>query len=158
MARVAPLSASEEVMFRALMRLVITLPRTLGDDLFHACQIAGNEYTTLVHLSEAPNRELGVSDLAANVALSVSRMSRLLDDLQSRELIVKRRNTTDGRGSIACLTRQGLAALRSAYPKHLADVRRLVMDHVDEADLAAAARVLDAVAKSVDRAETRRAK
>jgi DNA-binding MarR family transcriptional regulator len=149
-AKVKPLTQTEEVLWRSLMRLVITLPRALGEDLVRARGMSANEYTTLMHLSEAPSRELGVTDLAAAAALSVSRMSRLLDDLQERQLILKRRSETDGRGNIACLTRQGLAALKSAYPEHLASVRRLVMDHIDDADKARTARVLEAVAANVD--------
>jgi DNA-binding MarR family transcriptional regulator len=118
--------------------------------------MTANEYTTLMHLSEAPNRELGITDLAAAAALSVSRMSRLLDDLETRELIFKRRSETDGRGSIACLTRKGLAALKSAYPEHLASVRRLVLDHINDADKARMARLLETVATSVDQSASRK--
>jgi DNA-binding MarR family transcriptional regulator len=156
--KVEPLTQTEEVLWRSLMRLVITLPRALGDDLVRARGMTANEYTTLMHLSEAPKRELGITDLAAAAALSVSRMSRLLDDLQARQLILKRRSETDGRGNIAYLTRQGLAALKSAYPEHLASVRRLVVDHIDDADKARTARVLEAVAISVDESATRRPK
>lgn len=151
MARVEPLTGTEEVLFRSLMRLVITLPRALGDDLVRARGITANEYTTLMHLSEAPNRQLRITELATATALSVSRMSRLLDDLQARQLIVKRATEIDGRGSLACLTDKGLASLKAAYPEHLASVRRLVMDHIGEADKVRLARALDAVASSVDR-------
>jgi DNA-binding MarR family transcriptional regulator len=154
-AKVEPLTQAEEVLWRSLMRLVVTLPRALGDDLVRARGITANDYTTLMHLSEAPNRELRITDLAAASALSVSRMSRLLDELQARQLIVKRRSEIDGRGSLACLTRQGLALLKSAYPDHLASVRRLVMDHIDEADKARMARALEAVAARVDEPTTR---
>ena len=158
MAKAKPLTQTEELLWRSLMRLVITLPRALGDDLIRTRGMTANEYTALMHLSEAPKRELGITDLAEAAALSVSRMSRLLDDLQARQLIRKRRSETDGRGNIACLTRQGLAVLRSAYPEHLASVRRLVMDHIDDADLARTARVLEAVATSVDQSAMRRPK
>jgi len=154
-AKVEPLTETEEVLWRSLMRLVITLPRALGDDLVRARGMSANEYTTLMHLSEAPNRELRITDLAAAAALSLSRMSRLLDELQARQLIVKRPSEVDGRGNLACLTRQGLALLKSAYPEHLASVRRLVMDHIDDADKARTARVLEVVATSVDESAMR---
>jgi DNA-binding MarR family transcriptional regulator len=155
MAQVARLTSTEEVLWRALMRLVVTLPRALGDDLVRSRGMSANDYTTLMHLSEAPNRELRITDLAAATALSVSRMSRLLDDLQARQLIVKRPSEIDGRGNLASLTRQGLALLKSAYPEHLASVRRLVMDHIDEADKARIARALEAVAVNVDESARR---
>lgn len=156
MAQVERLSQTEEVLWRSLMRLVVTLPRALGDDLVRAKGMTANEYTTLMHLSEAPNRELGITDVAAAAALSVSRMSRLLDDLQARGLILKRRSEADGRGNIACLTRQGFAALKSAYPEHLASVRRLVLDHINEADKVRMAGALEAVAIGVDESALRR--
>jgi DNA-binding MarR family transcriptional regulator len=155
-ARVEPLTDTEEVLWRSLMRLVITLPRALGDDLVRARGITANEYTTLMQLSEAPNRELGISGLASATALSVSRMSRLLDDLQARQLVLKRRSETDGRGYIAYLTRQGLATLKSAYPEHLASVRRLVMDQIDDEDKVRIARVLETVSTAVDESSTRK--
>ncbi|MCW2855170.1 MAG: hypothetical protein JWR52_785 [Marmoricola sp.] len=158
MVKADPLSDTEELLWRSLMRLVITLPRALGDDLVQTRGITANDYTTLMHLSEAPSQEMGITELAAASALSVSRMSRLLGDLQARGLIVKRRSETDGRGHIARLTRHGLAALRSAYPEHLASVRRLVMDQINEADKVRTARVLDALAANVDRTATRRPK
>jgi DNA-binding MarR family transcriptional regulator len=156
MTEVAPLTPTEEVLWRSFMRLVVTLPRALGDDLDRACGMTANEYTTLMHLSEAPNREMGITDLASATAPSVSRMSRLLDDLQARELIVKRRSEFDGRGSLACLTRYGLRSLKSAYPDHLASVRRLFMDRISAADKARMARALEAVASHVDESAKRR--
>lgn len=155
MAKVKALTQTEDVLWRSLMRLVVTLPRALGDDLLRSRGMTANEYTTLMHLSEAPKRELGVTDLATVSALSVSRMSRLLDDFQSRGWVIKRRSETDRRGNIARLTPQGYAALKSAYPEHLASVRRMVLDHIDHADLARTARVLEAVATSVDQSELR---
>jgi len=122
-AQVAPLTQTEEVFFRSLMRLVVTLPRALGDDLLRARGMTPGEYTALMHLPEAPNTEMRITELASATALSVGRMSRLLDELQERQLIAKRRSESDGRGNFACLTRQGLARLKSAYPDHLASVR-----------------------------------
>ena len=155
MAQAAPLTEAEEVLWRALMRLVITLPRALGEDLVRARGMSASEYTTLMHLSEAPNRQMRISDLASATALSISRMSRQLDEMQARGLVVKRRSESDGRGSLACLTRDGLTALKSAYPEHLASVRRLVMDHIDAADKDTIGRVLEAVAAHVDQAGKR---
>ena len=47
------LDANRGSLWRSFMRLVITLPRALGDDLDRARGMTANEYTTLMHLSEA---------------------------------------------------------------------------------------------------------
>jgi DNA-binding MarR family transcriptional regulator len=144
-AKLAPLSATEEAFWRALMRIVLSLPRRLDSDLVKTVGITANEYTTLMCLSEAPRRELRMADLANAAALSASRMTRLVDDLQSRGLVAKRTSLDDGRGNIAKLTPAGLAKLKSAWPTHLASVRRLFND-IDPATVANAAQALSQIA------------
>jgi len=151
-AKVAPLSATEEAFWRALMRIVLSLPRRLDSDLVKTVGITANEYTTLMCLSEAPRRELRMADLANAAALSASRMTRLVDDLQSRELVAKRTSSEDGRGNIAKLTPAGLAKLKSAWPTHLASVRRVFND-IDPATVAKAAQALSEIAAHLE--ETR---
>lgn len=86
MAKADPLSETEKAFWRALMRIVLSLPRRLDSDLVRAVGITANEYTTLMCLSEAPSRELRMADLANAAALSASRMTRLVDGLQARGL------------------------------------------------------------------------
>lgn len=150
MPQLAPLTPTEEALWRALMRLMFTLHRALDEDLVRACGMTANEYTVLMNLSEAPNSELRITDLADAAALSVSRMSRLIDELQSRDLVAKRRSEIDGRGNVASLTRQGLAQLKAAYPAHLASARRLVIDHIDADEAARVARALDVISTQLD--------
>jgi DNA-binding MarR family transcriptional regulator len=150
MPELAPLTPTEEALWRALMRLMLTLHRALDDDLLRARGMTANEYTVLMNLSEAPHRELRISELADAAALSVSRMSRLIDDLQSRNLVAKRPSEIDGRCNVASLTRQGVARLKAAYPDHLASARRLVLDHVDRDDVATVARTLEVIAIQLD--------
>jgi DNA-binding MarR family transcriptional regulator len=120
MARVEPLSSSEEMMWRALMRIVKTLPRHLDSDLVRSVGLTASEYTMLMHLSEASNRELRMADLAEATGLSASRTTRLVGDLQSRGLVTKRGSSADGRSNIARLApRKRMAKLKSAWPVHL---------------------------------------
>ena len=150
MAKVAPLSASEEAMWRALMRIVKTLPRQLDSDLVQSTGLTASEYTLLMHLSEAPNRELRMADLAEATGQSASRTTRLVADLQSRGLVTKRGSAADGRSNIAKLTAPGMAKLKAAWPAHLASVRKRVFDHIDEPVLQRAAQALSAVAAQLE--------
>ena len=150
MAKVDPLNATEEIFWRALIRIVLSLPRRLDSDLVRTVGITANEYKTLMCLSEAAGRELRMTDLARATALSASRMTRLVDDLQSRELVTKRASAEDGRGNIAKLTPAGLAKLKRAWPAHLASVRGRVFDHVDPATVKKAAQALSEIAKHLE--------
>ena len=150
MAKVDPLSETEEVFWRALMRIVQSLPRRLDGDLVRTAGITANEYTTLLCLSEAPDRELRMADLARAAALSASRMTRLVDDLQARGLVTKRASSEDGRGNVATLTPAGLAKLEQAWPAHLASVRNRVFDHVDPGTVTTAAQALSEIAATLE--------
>jgi DNA-binding MarR family transcriptional regulator len=148
--KVDPLSTTEEEFWRALMRIVLSLPHRLDVDLVRAVGITANEYTTLMCLSEAPNRRLRMADLANAAALSPSRMTRLVDDLQTRGLVTKRASSEDGRGNLAKLTPAGLAKLKVAWPAHLASARERVFDHIDPSTIATAAQALSGVAARLE--------
>jgi len=149
-AKADPLSATEEEFWRALMRIVLSLPRQLDRDLMRAAGLTANEYTTMMCLSEAVRRELRMADLANAAALSASRMTRLVDDLQSRGLVTKRASADDGRGNVAKLTRAGMAKLKAAWPAHLTSVRSRVFDHVDQATVKKAAHALSEIAARLE--------
>jgi DNA-binding MarR family transcriptional regulator len=150
MATAQPLSPTEEMLWRAVMRIVKVIPRHLDADLARGAGLTASEYTTIMHLSEAPNRELRMADLAAATDLSASRMTRLVDDLQSRGLVTKTASTSDARGNVAKLTPRGMAKLKSAWPVHLASVRRRFFDSIDAAAVADVAKALAEVADHLE--------
>jgi DNA-binding MarR family transcriptional regulator len=147
---VKPLSPAEEDLWRAVMRLVKMLPRQLDNDLVRGAGLTASEYTTIMHLSEAPNRELRMAYLARATDLSASRITRLVDDLQSRGLVTKTVSSSDTRGNVARLTPAGMAKLKSAWPVHLASVRRHFMDCIDAATVELVARALAEVAARIE--------
>ena len=146
MARTDRLGATEEAFCRDLMRIILWLPQGLDADLVRTAGITVGQYTTLMYLSEAPDREMRIADLAKSTALSASRMSRLVDDLQKRGLVTKRPSSEDGRGNVAKLTRGGTAKLRLARPAHSASIRERVFDHMKSSTVAQAAQALSEVA------------
>jgi DNA-binding MarR family transcriptional regulator len=150
MATVEPLSPTEEELWRAVMRIVKVIPRHLDSDLIRGAGLTASEYTTIMHLSEAPNRELRMAELASATDLSASRMTRLVDDLQSRGLVTKTASSSDARGNVAKLTSRGMAKLKSAWPVHLASVRRRFFDCIDAAAVQGVAKALAEVAAHLE--------
>ena len=138
------------MLWRAVMRIVKTLPRYLDSDLIRGAGLTASDYTTIMHLSEAPNRELRMADLASATDLSASRMTRLVDDLQSRGLVTKTASSSDARGNVARLTPRGMAKLKSAWPVHLASVRRRFLDCIDAAAVERVAKALAGVAAHLE--------
>ena len=147
MATVEPLSAAEDDFWRALMRIMLSLPRQLDRELRLAVDVTSNEYVTLMSLAEAPSSELRMNDLARSASLSASRMTRVVEELQARGLATKRASVEDGRGNVAGLTPAGRAKLEAARWVHSSTMRALVFDHVDGATAKDASQVLREIAE-----------
>ncbi len=129
------MSPSEERFLRSLTRLLAVLPRRLDADLVRHTGLSVTDYYVLVHLSEAPERRMRMSELAAGAAMSMSGTSRVIDRLQRMGLVVRERCPDDGRGWDAVLTDAGFEELENAWITHLASVRTHIFDHTDDIDL-----------------------
>jgi DNA-binding MarR family transcriptional regulator len=103
-------------------------------------------YTILVALSEAPDRQLRLTDLADMANLSPSRLTHRLHTLIDHGYVALAPDEQDGRSKQASLTESGFAKLESVAPHHVADVRRLLFDHLDQAQTQALADGLSHVA------------
>jgi DNA-binding MarR family transcriptional regulator len=86
------------------------------------------EYEVLVQLSEHPERQMRMSELADRVVNSRSRMTHTITRMERRGLVRRRPCVEDGRGVWCILTDDGMAATRAAAPGHVATVRRAVFD------------------------------
>jgi DNA-binding MarR family transcriptional regulator len=144
------LNTDESEFWRPLTRIITVLPRTLDDQFLPETGLTMTDYTVLVSLSEAPGNLLRISALASATALSLSRISRVVDDLTRRGLVEKRRCAEDGRASNAVLTDAGLAKLEAAYPGHLSRVRASVFHHLSAEDIRTAGPVLARLAAALD--------
>lgn len=147
-----PLSRDEEAVARAIGRAIVVLPRVMDADLTREQGLTLNEYGTLVQLSQAPDRRLRMSELAAACEVSLSGMTRIVGRLERDGLVVRVQCAEDARGSNAVLTEAGLRRLERAYPTHVASLRRHVLDHLTELDLA---RLADALARCAAPSRTR---
>jgi len=94
-------------------------------------------YEILVALSEAPERALRMSQLAAVCRSSRSRLSHAVSRLEEQGWVCRRACESDRRGSVAHLTDAGFAALRAAAPGHVTAVREYLFDVLTPRQLAA---------------------
>jgi DNA-binding MarR family transcriptional regulator len=139
----APPTAEEEACYRALMRATARISRAFDADLMRTHGMSLTDYGTLAFLSEAPGRQIRMSDLAALSDFSLSGMTRVVDRLAAQRLVRRERSADDGRSWNAVLTDEGLQRLRDAWPAHLASARRHVIDHFRGLDLPALTAAFD---------------
>ena len=143
--QISPLTSDEEAAWRALGRLVIVLPRLIDAEMLRREGLTHSEYLVLVVLSEAPDRSQRMSELTAQVPITPSGLTRLMERLERQGLVTRQQASGDGRGQVGTLTDAGFDRLRAAWPGHLADVRRIVLDNLSELDLPTFARALNAI-------------
>jgi DNA-binding MarR family transcriptional regulator len=82
-----------------------------------------DDYEVLVHLSEAPERRLRMSDLSSRLLHSQSRVTQRIDRLVCRSWVERSKCVEDRRVTYAVLTDTGFHAIEAAAPFHLEDVR-----------------------------------
>jgi DNA-binding MarR family transcriptional regulator len=145
-----PLTDAEEAFLRAFTDAAVAMTRAFDADLEREQRMSRNEYLVLVHLSEAPDQRLRMSDLADHTALSLSGMTRIVQRLEALGLVERQRCSEDGRGWNAVLTPAGLDRLRDAWPTHLASARRRVFEPLGEVDLTGLAAALKRVAAACE--------
>jgi DNA-binding MarR family transcriptional regulator len=131
----ARLGPEELSAWRGFLRVQSSLFRQLDVELSAAHDLPLRSYEVLLLLADAPQRRLRMTDLSRSVLLSASGMTRLVDRLEREGLVGRERCPEDGRGYFAVLTDEGDRRLQAARATHLAGVRRLFLDRLDDDDL-----------------------
>ena len=135
--------------WRAFLRAHARVERRLDDDLRSRHGLSLQEYETLLHLAESPERRLRMGRLADSLLLSKSGVTRLVDRLVDDGLVERTSCTSDARGAEATLTTLGLSRLRAAAPTHLEGIREYFVSVIDAADLVVVERAMDAVSEGL---------
>jgi DNA-binding MarR family transcriptional regulator len=129
------LTPSEDRAWRAWLAMTERLRAQIARDLLVDSGLSDADYMVLVHLSEAEGRRIRMNDLAARLNWSKSRLSHQLSRMQARGLVQRQECPSDARGTFAVLGACGLAEIERAAPKHLASVRRHLIDVLDAEQL-----------------------
>jgi DNA-binding MarR family transcriptional regulator len=116
--------------------------RRLEAELRSECAISLAEYETLLHLAQAEEGSLRMSDLADRLLLSRSGVTRLVDRLEASGDVERRTCPSDARGSLAHLTVAGRVRLRAAAPVHLRVVREHFIDVIPASEIGPLGRTL----------------
>lgn len=140
--------------WQAFLRAHARVVRELERDLQAHEQLALTDYDVLVQLAGADQHRLRMSELADQLLLSRSGVTRLVDRLVSDRLVERVSCDVDRRGQWAQLTDAGYERLRSASPTHLRGVARHFLDRLSHEELRELERMLERiVAEPVEAAE-----
>jgi DNA-binding MarR family transcriptional regulator len=99
----------------------------------------------LLNLSEADADRLRMRDLADRVMLSRSGLTRLVDRMAAAGLVAREPDPDDRRGTLACITTEGMQTLRRAAPVHLRGIQEHFASHVRDDEVAVLQAALERV-------------
>ena len=125
-----------------LLRAHASATRALSAELDAEHGLTINDYEALLHLSRAEERALRRVDLAGQLLLTPSGITRLLDGLERDGLVCKRTCDSDARVTYAVLTDAGAKKLEEASQSHVTAVRALFEQRFSQDELATLAEFL----------------
>jgi DNA-binding MarR family transcriptional regulator len=133
-----------------LIAVVELLPGVLDSQLRRDSDLTHYEYFVLAMLSEAPDRTLRMSALAARTNATLPRLSHVVSRMELRGLVERSRSEEDRRASDVRLTATGWDAVVAAAPGHVDTVRRHVVDPLSREQLGQLTAIADRILERLD--------
>ena len=123
--------------FTALLRAHAATTREFNADLVADHGLTINDYEVMLRLAHAPDRRLRRVDLAEEVFLTPSGITRLLAGLEHSGWVERVSCASDARVTYAQLTEEGLEKLRVAAKSHVGSIRILFSERFSPSELEA---------------------
>jgi len=138
------MTSRERAIWRSLLDTTAELRRVLGADLQES-NLSPADYQVLLALSEARDRRVRSSELAASIDWERSRLSHHLRRMELRGLIRREDCATDSRGAEVLLTPDGAQRFRSATAPHMRAIKKRFADALTPDQFDALADVLQSL-------------
>jgi DNA-binding MarR family transcriptional regulator len=126
------------------------LPGVLDSQLRRDAGLTHFEYFVLAMLSEAPERTLRMTALAARTNATLPRLSHVIRRLEERGLVERFPCPQDGRATNARLTGAGWDKVVATAPGHVDAVRAHVIDPLTREQVHQLAQIAGAILDQVD--------
>ena len=126
------------------------LPGVLDSQLRRDADLTHFEYFVLAMLSEAPERTLRMTALAARTNATLPRLSHVIRRLEERGLVERFPCPEDGRATNARLTAAGWEKVVATAPGHVQTVRSHVIDTLTREQVHQLSEIAGAILGAVD--------
>lgn len=140
------LDETEMRIWLAFLEATGRVSQLLDATVKEAASLRFEDYEVLVHLSEADDRRLRMTELSDRLLHSQARLTQRINRLVDRGLVRREKCPDDRRGTFAVITDDGMAVITSVAPIHVADVRARLIDLIRPDEREVIATVLERVA------------
>lgn len=119
-----------------LWDFITWVPSHFDEHLKSTHKMAFVDYLTMLAIAQAENHRTTMSQLAGGTHMSPSRLSHVMDRLESRGLTERHRSAQDRRSTIASLTPEGVEFMVHATPDLIHTLQASIFEavSVEEAD------------------------
>jgi len=131
--------------WQALLHAHHQITRTLDSELRASHELSFAEYDVLLRLARATGRTLTMTELAKRIMISPSGLTRVVDGLEEKGLVDRKRDPDDARVVMAALTAIGREKVRRAAQTHLRGIREHFTGRLTEAQLRSVASALQVI-------------
>src|SRR5688500_11393995 len=129
------LSDDEIAAWKGMLRTHRDLVSSLDTQLEREHSLPLSSYEVLMVLADSDGGRARMGELADELLLSRSGLTRLVDRLVRQGWVERTPCEDDARGLFAAITRSGRAKLEQARPAHLDGVRELFFSQLTDSDL-----------------------
>ena len=92
--------------------------------------ITRSQFSILQVVAMAPGGAVRITEVAARLRFSPSRLSHAVARLEKEGWLERRGDPDDGRAQLVALTAEGQRRIDEAAPRHVAEVRARLFDHL----------------------------
>jgi DNA-binding MarR family transcriptional regulator len=135
--------------FVALLRAHAATTRRLNAQLVADHDLTINDYEVLLRLARAEDRRMRRVDLAEQIVLTASGITRLLDGLERSGLVERGSCDSDRRVVYAVLTEAGLDKVRAASTSHVAQIDELFGERLGDQELETLGSLLERLGEKI---------
>lgn len=133
-----------------LVAVLELLPNALDSQLRRDADLTNFDYYVLAMLSEADERTLRMTALAAQTNAALPRLSHVVRRLEERGLVERLPCPEDKRATNARLTEAGMTKVEATAPGHVANVRKYVIDALSAEQVEQLGEIADALLRRLD--------
>lgn len=145
------LNQAEMRAWLAYVTTSVDLQRAIERDL-EPFGLDGGDYQLLAMLSDAPDRRMKMCDLADTLRLSRSGLTRRMEGVLRKKIVVRVQSDGDKRVAYAVMTDKGMDLLRKVAPHHVDSVRHHMIDRLSDTEIRSLATAFEKIAKGLNEA------
>lgn len=131
----SPLTPEEVGAWEGLLYVFLAVTRELDERMPEEAGLTLRDYDVLATLEETPDHALRMSELAANMILSPSRVTRVVQTVERRGLVERSPDPDDARAVTVRLSRAGLQAFEAAQVIHHEVVRTRFLAQLSQREM-----------------------